>query len=104
MANKQTSIVLRKNYNLCEINHEYPLLIKESVIPQDLSIGGKVVKSCQCGHTHQLPKIATTEHQGKVHEQTEVFFNNPEDEKSIHKGRYRRNYIHNDDDQRNNTD
>ena len=105
MANKQTSIVLRKNFNLCEVNHEYPRLIKESVIPRDLSTDGKTVQPCQCGHNHQLSKVVTTEHQGKnpktVHE---VFLNNPEEEKPIHKGRYRRNYNHNHDDQRDNTD
>lgn len=102
MANKQTTIILRKNYNLCEINPEYPLSSKQSIIPRDLPTSGKEVKTCQCGHVHQSSNKIPSEPQGKnpktIHEQTEVFLNNPEEEQPIHKGRYRRNYAHHDND------
>ena len=105
MTNKQTSAVSKANFNLCEINREYPLTSKELFIPRHLSTSEKIVKPGQCNHVHQLPNIVNKEQQIKigkhVQEQTEIielFLCKPEEEQSSRRGRYRRNRAGDDDD------
>lgn len=120
MANKQNLSLLKKNLNLCEINTEYPSLMKQSTMSRHLCTTEKIVKHVEANNTDKLSNKVTTEHQEKesnkhskdVPEQTEIIelFQYKEEEERNHKlsrkRRYRRtdqSVDDNDNNQRDNT-